>query len=375
MDDSYELPLETLKEQARRLQQQHEADVTKRSDPVERMRRVDQMWADAVDVGELIEMGIPSPAFLTTPTLGDSFVYTNALSLLCGHRKAGKSHVAGILALDCVNAGRKVLYIDYENGAKRIARRLQDLGADTRKLSENLRVKPFPKDLSSPAEVLSFLEDIALSYPGWVIIIDAFRGYGTRTGSSVKGFNPNDTTHMEMVMAPLADACKTYDITVIIIDHPNRMTDSNSAYKASNSAAKEQIADAIYWIVKEDPYTVDKAGSISIQVDNDRDGLLPYTPKYFSIGGQGRGNPMVLRSISLLEVGKYLEIVNAITGRLKLGPANATELVEACGKKKADVQEVREMMIGEGMISETKDGKSNVYRLVGESEKAQRPAF
>lgn len=324
--------------------------------------RIEQLWDSTDDYGKLILEGLPEPSFLPTPTLGESLVYENALSLICGHRKHGKSHIATLIALDAVNAGRYVVVMDYENGARRIARRLRDLGADPKRLSKYMRGYTFPK-IPDPKTMLAFLEDFAVVHPGAVVLVDAFRGYGTKVGGAVHGgFNPNDTTHIEQVMAPLADVAKSAELSIVVIDHPNRMTTTDSIYKASNSAAKEQIADAIYWINKEDPYGVDQQGAISIKPDNDRDGMLPLEPLYFKVGGQGAGKPFYIEKCQAIDVGNYARIAQEIHKLLNEPGAeamNATAIRAAVTGKNENIAEVLAMMVARETIN--LDAKNKLY--------------
>lgn len=321
--------------------------------------RIEELWNATDDYGKLILDGLPDPSFLPTPTLGDSLVYENALSLICGHRKHGKSHIATLIALDAVNAGRHVIIMDYENGARRIARRLRDLGADPKRLSALMRGYTFPK-IPDPKTMLLLLEDIATVYPGSVVLVDAFRGYASKTGGG--DFNPNDNNAIERVMAPMADAAKSMELTIIVIDHPNRMTTGDSLYKASNSAAKEQIVDAIYWVNKEDPYGVDQQGALSIKADNDRDGRLPLEPLYFKVGGQGDGKPFFIEKCSAIDVGSTARIAGEIHALLNAPGAegmNATAIRKLVTGKNENIASVLDMMYARETINY--DAKNRVY--------------
>lgn len=321
--------------------------------------RMQQLWANTTDYGKLIEEGLPEPTFLRTPTLGEQLVYENALSLICGHRKHGKSHIATLIALDAVNDGRHVVILDYENGAPRIARRLRDLGADPKRLSKYMRGYTFPK-IDDPKTMRLLLSDIATVYPGAVVLVDAFRGYGSKTGGG--DFNANDNNAIERVMSPLADVAKQMNLTIIVIDHPNRMTTGDSIYKASNSAAKEQIVDAIYWVNKEDPYGVDQEGAISIKADNDRDGRLPLEPLYFKIGGQGDGKPMYIEKCHALDVGTLGKIKDEIWKLLNEDPTehmSATSVREKVKGSNENIASVLQMMYARETIN--KDAKDKYF--------------
>jgi hypothetical protein len=275
--------------------------------------RVDQLWTRITDYGEMITNGIPDPTFLPTPTLAKDFIYENALSLICGHRKHGKSHIATLIALDAVNAGRRVIIMDYENGGPRIGRRLKDLGANPKRLSKLMRGYSFP-EMDCPEAMELFLEDIAMIYPGAVVLVDAFRGYASKVGG--RDFNPNDNNSIERVMAPMVKVTKSMALSIIVIDHPNRMTTGDSIYKASNSAAKEQAVDAIYWVHKENEYNVMQQGAISIRADNDRDGRLPIEPLYFKVGGQGPDAPFFIEQANAIDVGNSARIAQEIIALL-----------------------------------------------------------
>lgn len=272
-------------------------------------------------LGELIADGLPEIAYLATPTLEAEIFYEKALLLVAGHRKNGKTMLVGAVIKDRIEAGLPSLYLDFENGKHRIARRLEDMGLDPEAIDEHLIY------ISSPAVTLSTfyeeLKSVLCEYPKLLIVVDSWRGLGARLSSEITGFNQNDTLQMEQLLDPLRNIVTQDEATVIVLDHPNRSTTETSSYLASNSVAKEQIVDAIYWVQQEEPYSVDREGLLSIQVHHDRDGRLTREKLQYRLGGQGPKGTLTLTPAAAHEVGQAPRIAAELKAWLRENAAGS----------------------------------------------------
>jgi hypothetical protein len=262
-------------------------------------------------LGELLESVLPPITYLDTPTLGEASVfYERALALLAGHPKQGKTMVAATVIADRVAASLPTLYLDFENGKYRIARRLKAMGLEPAALDEHLIYVTGPQVALDT--LYAELQAVLSEYPDLLIVADSWRGLVTGLSGAVHNFDHNSSLHIERVFAPLRDIVTVDGATVIVLDHPAKTTTSKSGYAASNSAAKEQVADIIYWVEQVEPYSVHQVGALSIQVKHDRDGMLSREVRRYRIGGQGEDGRLQLTPADAHEVGKGRTLAQAV---------------------------------------------------------------
>jgi hypothetical protein len=254
----------------------------------------------------MVRDGVPPPEFLPTPSLGrlDLF-YAGHFSIFGGHKKVGKTLLAIAVALDAMKAGRHVVYLDFENGAEIIAERLKLMGADADldAFAERFHYVRFPRGLK-----LDNLEDrlaeIAAPYPGALLVLDSLRGlFAQLSGTSRHPLEINNPVHIEQVLSPVHAAVKRHGLTVLLLDHAKKGAGKDDTYSLANSAAKEQIADAVYFIDKPDEYSEDHEGSVLLKITSDRRGRLPVRPVYWRVGGQGAGHPLAFHPVDASKVG------------------------------------------------------------------------
>jgi hypothetical protein len=227
--------------------------------------------------------------------------------------------------LDHITGGRPCLYLDFENGWQIIAERLRDMQAPENVLDERLFYVPFPKGITLDG-FYDRLKEVIDQHPDLLIVVDSWRGVGARLGGEIRNFNQNDTVHVERVYAPLMSV-KDDGATVLVLDHPNRTTTSASEYLAGHSAAKEQVADAIYWFEKIEPFSVDREGAVMLQTKQDRRGRLDFDKHNYRVGGQGDDGRLELRPVASHEVGAKKQIDNTIQTWLAKTAPNADNAV------------------------------------------------
>lgn len=256
-----------------------------------------------VTLGSLIRDGVPPVPWLESATLGERLFYRDSVFIVSGHKKSGKSWAMLTTALDCVREGRPVVYLDFENGRRRFARRLTALGgrecADV--ADEHLHYIESPRNLSLRG-MAAELDAVAEALPGAFVIVDSLRGYMARVSPEGRPLNPDRQEDIEAVCAPLSDAAHAQGLTVGIIDHAKKNGSDDDEYSTAGSLAKEAAVDAVYFWTKDEPYNIDTRGVVKIKATSDRDGELDFVRYYFA-GGQGQGQPFRFIPADADEVG------------------------------------------------------------------------
>jgi hypothetical protein len=250
--------------------------------------------------------------FLPTPTLGERLFYRGNMFILSGHKKAGKTLGMMSVALDQIEAGGVVVYLDFENGGDLIGDRLRDMGADAQAIADRFYYVPFPKGLTLD-NFLAQLQRIAAELPGAFVIFDSLRGLFTRLSATAKtAMSVNDPTSIEQVLGPVSEVVKTTDLTAGVIDHANKKQTGDEEYVTAGSVGKEQVADVVMFWSKVEPFSEDEEGVVSLKAASDRRGKLPLAPLFFRVGGQGEGNQLTFERVDASQVGPRGQVRDAV---------------------------------------------------------------
>lgn len=193
-------------------------------------------------------------------------------------------------ALDCINADRPAVDVDYENGEKQFARRLKRLDADPERLDELFHYIPWPKGLTL-WNFQSELEDIAAGLPGAFVVVDSLRTLLSKLSLPGEPLKVNDDGSIGMVCDPMMDVVKSKGITIGIIDRPTKQGTDADEYSTSGSGGKEFAVDAVYFWTKVEKYGEQVQGTVKIAATSDREGQLDFE-RYFHVGGQGEDKPL-----------------------------------------------------------------------------------
>jgi hypothetical protein len=280
-----------------------------------------------VDIAVLVRDGVPPPDFLATPTLGERLFYAGSAWIVSGHKKSGKTWALVATALDQVRAGRPVVYLDFENGARMFARRSIALGAGPDELAEHLHYVPFPQGLRLD-RLRDQLEQIAAELPGAFVVVDSLRGLLSAIDPGGRQpLNVNDPLSIEGALQPFNAAAKDSGVTIGIIDHAKKGATDSDEYSTANAAAKEQVVDAVYFWTKVEPYNEEIAGTVKIAARADREGLLDFE-RFYRVGGQGAGRPFTFERTDSGDVGDAGRIRAEIRQYLMdaAGPVTKTEI-------------------------------------------------
>lgn len=242
---------------------------------------------------------VPEPEFLPSERLGEKLLYEGVSALVAGHKKSGKSLVMTVQAVDLLNVGRHVVYLDQENGEDIFAERLQALRANKTAVAERFHYVPFPK-LPPLDQFRGELERIANQWPDSWVVIDSLR-----TLMAYYKLDPNKDTDVEQFLGKVMGAVKSADcapLTVMTIDHSNRTTKDGDEFAAAGSFAKPASVDTVYYFEKLERFSVYDEGTVKLRTVDDRRGRLDEV-RHYTIGGQGKGNALHFAQADSDEIG------------------------------------------------------------------------
>lgn len=205
-----------------------------------------------------------------TPTVfqredGQGLFYRGAVNDLHGEPGCGKSMIAQIATAQELKADRDVIYIDYEDSARNVVKRLLLLGVSGEQIIGHMHyVRPSAKP-SSPTSLDGWRETLDYADTATLAIIDgvtsclAYAGLDSNSGDDIAAWYNT--------MPRLISACGP---AVVLIDHVVKSKDNRGRY-AGGSMQKLALIDGIsYSVDMTKPVGKGVKGTIVIKSGKDR---------------------------------------------------------------------------------------------------------
>ena len=178
--------------------------------------RTDESFAE-----EWLSAGDDTEATMFRRSDGKFIVPSGRVSLILGRRGSGKTWVAMVLALEALDAGLRVAYVDMEDSAGNMRARFATMGRNIDADVTSGRFRRFgandlPTDLQSPT-VLARLVERFSSYD--LVIFDVLSRLVLRMGGDVSTGNTEVAGLYDGLFDPLAFG---HGRTVVVLAHPNK---------------------------------------------------------------------------------------------------------------------------------------------------------
>lgn len=187
-------------------------------------------------------------------------------SIWFGARGSGKSIVALILSVQVIEAGGSVLYLDWENGARRQAERLEAIllerPASTRTaVAERLDYRPNPR-LGKLANAQA-VDEWAAQFTGHdLAVIDS-----TARALGQLGLDENSTPDFARFMVAHIDPPAQHGTAMVLLDN----TGWSELDRSRGASGKWDMVELVYKVTSTD-FAPDKAGTITLDRARSRDG-------------------------------------------------------------------------------------------------------
>jgi hypothetical protein len=319
-------------------------------------------------------------SYLSTPTLGEKLFYEYSMFSVAGHPGSGKSMVLLAAAIDHVRAGKHVAYVDFENGQRRVEKRLWTLDARSVEGFQE-RFHYFPKPDMSLKDFTRDLEAVGNTYPEVFVVIDSLRGLMTILDPGQQDrFDMNAQMTIEKAEGPIMKVVQTHKMTVGIIDHSTKTGSEYERYASSGSGAKQAVVDVEYFWSDEEHFSKEDIGVAKLTLMKDRDGELQ-KEHYWSLGGNGDG-PLVFEALDAEDYKEAIKegrrahrvqatrsrISDAILGALDKGQLTLAELRVAVKGDNGQIGDELKALVEEGVVEKARDGKNSFYRLVADDD-------
>jgi hypothetical protein len=187
-------------------------------------------------------------------------------SIWFGSRGTGKSIAAMIVAVQVIEAGGSVVYLDWENGARRQAERLEaillDRPASTRAaVAERLDYRPNPR-LGKLASEQAVTEWASLFQGRDLALIDS-----TARALGQLGLDENSTPEFGRFMVAYIDPIAEQGAAVVLLDN----TGWSEADRSRGASGKWDMVELVYKVTSTD-FAPDRAGTLTLERARSRDG-------------------------------------------------------------------------------------------------------
>ena len=218
-------------------------------------------WYKRVHLDELMMEGIPAPRILC-----NGFLYQGGLHSIAGAPDSGKTTIALVWAVELLQGGLPVVFLDEEGGPEIVTEKLKALGAKPSDL-RNLVYLPFPGRAWGELDVKELASLAAETGPA-MMLWDSSAAFLARAGLD-ENSAPDVTGWWAKVLMPIARDLK---VAMLVIDHDTKSTES-SRY-ARGSGAKLAAIDVQFKVEIMKPFSRGQDGMLKLLVTKDRRGYL-----------------------------------------------------------------------------------------------------
>ena len=224
-------------------------------------------WSGWVDIGGALRGQVPMPE-VWARTDGRFTFYKGQVNAVIGESESGKSLLVQAAAVDVLNAGGHVVYLDHESDAVSVAHRMIALGAKREALETHFHYLNPEGSLTSAVQVR-----LAVYLGGYcpeLIVVDgltaAMEGQGLDVNSNVEA-----ATIFRIYLNPLAEC----GAAVVGIHHvPKGGTKGQNSHGLGAVTLKNLLGGAMYEVDTEDKnrHAPGRHGSSRVTIKKDRAG-------------------------------------------------------------------------------------------------------
>jgi len=317
-------------------------------------------WA-TIDVAALLAGTSPD----TRPSLlrrgdGRCLLYPTKVHSLSGEPEAGKGWVAMHACAERMAAGKRVLYLDFEDSAATALERLRALGVpDEQIVGLFAYVAP---DEPLPSGALDALLDPAPT----LVVIDA-----VTEAMVLQGLSPLDNTEVAEWQTLLCKPCARVGAAVLVLDHVTKDREGRGRW-AIGAQHKLAGVDVAYTVSVSEPLGRGRTGRLHLAVAKDRPGHV----RGFAADGR-RAAEVVVRSdgqrVELLlgtadddgDGFRPTTLMERVSRALEAqSPLTGDDVRTATGGRGKYVDQARNLLVAEGYARAETEGRKRLYHSV-----------
>lgn len=244
---------------------------------------------------------------------GVSLFYPGKVNTVFGAPESAKSWVCQFAAVQEVNAGRHVRYLDYESDRGTVIGRMLMLGAKPEKLREFMhyyRPEAVPTFSTSSREWYEML----LNQPASLVVLDGTTEALAQSGTATKD-NDEVTVYMRAIPKKLAERTGA---AVVLVDHITKATGDDQRYALGAQAKLAAIDGAAYLVDVDSQPAPGRVGLLLLKITKDRNG---YVRARSDLSGGGRMALTAEFEMDSTNAGKVIARLKAFDQSRVLGKA------------------------------------------------------
>jgi hypothetical protein len=218
----------------------------------------DRYFGEPVLLGKTIREGVEPLEELLRGLLLEGRVHH-----LFGGAGKGKTWMALYLAMQLIESGKKVMYLDKENGKRLMAERLESLGVDTERLDSHLLYRDQFSMPATPDAGAAFERLLEEERPE-LVVFDSWVAF-----LSEAGLEENDSGDVQKWAKLFALAARRRGVSVLLIDHVPHDTN-----RSRGSSRKAELMDVQWAIGNKGGFSRGVSGTMYLERIKDREGWL-----------------------------------------------------------------------------------------------------
>lgn len=221
----------------------------------------------AQDLAEFVN-GTFKPVLPTVGARADGVgvLYPGRMSTVAAESEAGKTWFALVVALQELNRGNHVVYMDFEDEAAGVVGRLLKMGTGVDDILERFHYIR-PEEPLGPVDLVDLNEVLQLGPT--LAVVD-----GVTEGMSLHGLNINDNKDVAVfgrrVLRPLQEAGPA----VVTLDHVVKSADNRGRYAIGGVHKLNGLNGVMYLMENVKPFGIGVKGKSRIRIAKDRPGQL-----------------------------------------------------------------------------------------------------
>lgn len=228
-----------------------------------------------VSAGGLLRVPLSAATAAPPAVLWRKMFYGSGVHVWEGAPGSGKTMAALVVAADLIRNGKRVMYLDLENGPALVAERMASLGLTDAELNELFGYYPAPE-----LDPQTFLQAVELADPA-LVIFDNMTSF-----LADAGINENDNSALTQWANAYTKPVKNRGSAALVLDHVTKRGN-----ESRGGGAKIAEVDARFNVVQVKAFDRQKVGQLRFTRKKDRPGALPERVLTFDIGG----SPFVFR--------------------------------------------------------------------------------
>lgn len=221
---------------------------------------------EIADVGALLDTELePEEADFLTRTDGGRLIYAGKMHVFQAEPSSGKTWIALLAALEVLNVGGSVIYLDYEDTAKGILGRLLALGAEPPQVRERFSYMQ-PAGAFGATERLELGKLLDNLNPD-LVVID-----GVAEALARDGLSEDRAAEVVGWIEKLPRWISRTGAAVVMLDHVVKDREQQGRWARGSSAKLAAVDGASYQVKVTSSFSRHKAGTMKLVVAKDRPG-------------------------------------------------------------------------------------------------------